>query len=153
MDIAKYNSSLNTIWGISGGGLGVTHLSMGKQPNGWTDWRQIRYTSVDASGNGHRLKTIRPTITHGAIGGGRLGGQQFKSLGNLVKRLDRLGTHFEHIMQVNLGMDTGWKNWPCETPGGAFWRGVKYGKCFGFLGGQHFIKRLGNATISRENKL
>ena len=40
-------------------------------------------------------------------GGGVLGGQQFKSLGNGVKRLDRLGIHFAHIMQVNLGMDTG----------------------------------------------
>ena len=36
-----------------------------------------------------------------------LGDQQFKSLGNVVKRLKRLGIHFAHIMQVNLGMDTG----------------------------------------------
>ena len=71
MDIAKYNSPLNTTGGISGGGvLGVTNLSLGKLPNGWTDWHQIRYTSVDSSGNGHRLKTIRPTIHHGGILGG-----------------------------------------------------------------------------------
>ena len=28
---------------------------------------QIRYTSVDSSGNGHGLKTIRPTIPDGGI--------------------------------------------------------------------------------------
>ena len=36
-----------------------------------------------------------------------LGGQQFKRLGNVVKRLDRLRIHFAHIMQMNLGTDTG----------------------------------------------
>ena len=67
MDLAKYNSPLNTTGGISGGFRGVTNLGLGKLPNGWTDWHQIRYTSVDSSGNGHRLKTIRPTIPHGGI--------------------------------------------------------------------------------------
>ena len=105
MDIAKYNSPLNTT-GAFGGISGVTNLSLGKLTNGRTDWHQIRYTSVNSSGNGHRLKTIRPTIPHGGMGGG-LGGQQFKSLGNVVKRLDRLGIHFAHIMEMNLGMDTG----------------------------------------------
>ena len=62
---------------------------------------------MDSSGNGHRLKTIRPTIPHGGIWGGVVGGKQFKSLGNVVKRLDRLGINCAHIMQVNLGMDTG----------------------------------------------
>ena len=75
---------------------------MGKLPNGWTDWYQIRYTYVDSSVNGHGLKTIRPTIPHGGLLGGGGGG-----LGNVVKRLDRLGIHFAHIMQVNLGMDAG----------------------------------------------
>ena len=89
--------------------MGVTNLSLGKLPNGWTDWHQIRNTSVDSSWNGHKLKIIRPTIPHGGIGGGGggLGGQQFKSMGNVVKRLYRLGINFAHIMQVNLGMDTG----------------------------------------------
>ena len=43
------------------------------------------------------IKTIRPTI---AQGGSLvdLWGQQFKSLGNEVKRLDRLGLNFAHIM-------------------------------------------------------
>ena len=93
-------------WG--GGGYGVTNLSLGKLPNGWTDWHQIRYTYVDSSGNGHRLKHFAPRYPSAALGGGGgLGGQQFKSLGNVVKRLDRLGIHFAHIIQVNLGMDTG----------------------------------------------
>ena len=61
---------------------------------------------MDSSGNRHRLKTIRPTIPHDSIWGG-LGGQQFKSLGNVVKWLDRLGINVAHIMKVNLGMDTG----------------------------------------------
>ena len=65
-------------------------------PNGWTDWHQIRYTSVDSSGNGHRLKTIRQTIPHGGMLE-CLGGQQIKGLGNVVKRLDRLGINVEHI--------------------------------------------------------
>ena len=34
------------------------------------NWNKIRNTSVDSSGNGHRLKTIRPTIPHGGILGG-----------------------------------------------------------------------------------
>ena len=59
--------------------------------------------SVDSSGNGHRLKTIRPTAAFWGV----LGGQQFKSLGNVVKRLDQLGIISAHIMQVHLGMDTG----------------------------------------------
>ena len=50
---------------------GVTHLSLAKLPNRWTDCHQIRYTSMDSSGNGHRLNTIRPTITHGGMGGVR----------------------------------------------------------------------------------
>ena len=71
--------------GISGGGLGVTNsslamlptagpvgtnLCLGKLSNGWTDWHQIWYTSVDSSRNGHRLNTIRPTIPRGHLGGG-----------------------------------------------------------------------------------
>ena len=57
-----------------GGGLGGHKLkSLGKLSKGWTDWHQIWYTSVDSSGNGHRLKTIRPTIPHGGILGGFMG--------------------------------------------------------------------------------
>ena len=85
-------------------------------------------------------------------GGGGLGGQQFKRLGDVVKRLDRLGINFAHIMQMNLGMDTGWTNWPHETPGEHFDAGLSRGNVWD-LGGQYFIKSLGNAMISRENKL
>ena len=52
-------------------------------PNGWTDWHQIRYTSADSSGNGHRLNPSRPSIPQGALGGGGLGGHTFKRLGKL----------------------------------------------------------------------
>ena len=101
---AKYNSPLNTP-GAFRGVRGVTNSSLGKLPNSLTDWHQLWYMSVDSSGNGHRLKNIRPTIPQGGIFG-VLGDQQFKRLGNAVKRLDRLGIIFAHIMQMILGMDT-----------------------------------------------
>ena len=57
-----------------GGGLGGHKFkSLGKLSKGWTDLHQIWYTSVDSSGNGHRLKTIRPTIPQGGILGGFMG--------------------------------------------------------------------------------
>ena len=55
--------------------------------------------------NGHRLKTFRPTMA--LRGGGVRGSTIFKSLGNVVIRLDRLGINFAHIMHMNLVMDTG----------------------------------------------
>ena len=69
---------------------------MGKLPNGWTDWHQTWYTSVDSSGNGHRLKQVASRYPTAAFWG-VLGGQQFISLGNVVKRLDRLGINFAHV--------------------------------------------------------
>ena len=57
-----------------GGGLGGHKLkSLGKLSKGWTDLHQIWYTSVDSSGNGHRLNTIRPTIPQGGIFCGFMG--------------------------------------------------------------------------------
>ena len=53
--------------------------SLGKLSNSWTDWHQIWYTSADSSGNGHRLNTMRPSISQGAFWGA-LGGQKFKRL-------------------------------------------------------------------------
>ena len=72
---AKYMSPLNTPGGMSGGGGlgGHQFKSLGKLSNGWTDWHQIWYTSVDSPGNGHRLNTIRPTIPKGGILGGFMG--------------------------------------------------------------------------------
>ena len=90
--------------GFRGGG-GQQFKNIGKL----SDWHQVWFTSADSSGNGHRL--IAPqcrTIPHVGIGGGGgLVGQQFKSLGNVVKRLGRSGLNVAPIMQVHLGMDTG----------------------------------------------
>ena len=77
---------------------------MGKLQNGWTDWHQIRYTSVDSSGNGHRLKTIRPTIPHGSILGD-FRGSTIQKPGKCGQTAGP-GIHFAHNA-VNLGMDTG----------------------------------------------
>ena len=41
--------------------------SLGKLSKSWTDWHQIWYTSADSSGYGHRLNTIRPSISQGAF--------------------------------------------------------------------------------------
>ena len=51
-------------------------------PSGCTDWHQICYMSADSSGNGHRLKTISPSIFRGAFWG-VLGVTKCKSLENL----------------------------------------------------------------------
>ena len=48
--------------------LGVTNSSLEKLPNGWTDWYNIWYTSVDSSGNGHRLKQFAPRYPRGICG-------------------------------------------------------------------------------------
>ena len=74
--------------------MGHTFKS-GNLPNGWTDWHQIRYTSVDSSGNGNRLKRFAPRYPTAAFGGG-VRGSTIQSLGNVVKRLDRLGILFAH---------------------------------------------------------
>ena len=85
---------LNTPGGMSGGGGlgGHTFKTLGKLSNGWTDWHQIWYTSVDSSGNGHRLKQLAPRYSRAAF---------------VVKRLDGLGINCAHVMQMNLGMDKG----------------------------------------------
>ena len=54
---------------------------------------------------------------------------------------------------MNLGMHTGWTNWTHDAPGENFDAILSRGNCLGFKGGQYFTKSLGNATISRENKL
>ena len=71
MDIAKYNSPLNTPVGIWGGGgiKGHKFKSLGKLSNGCIEWHRILYKSADSSGNGHRLNTRRPTIHQGHFGG------------------------------------------------------------------------------------
>ena len=94
---------------MGGGWLGGQRFkSIGKLLNGWTDLHQISYTSVDSSGNGHRLKTIRPTIPRGDILGGFMGstitnsgkrGQTAGPIGNKLKLCTCK-------MQMNLGKDT-----------------------------------------------
>ena len=90
--------------------MGVTNLSLGKLPNGCTDWHQIRNTSVDSSGNGHRLKTIRPTIPHSGILG-FFRGSPIQKPGKCGQTAGPIGntfcTSFIIILLVNLGMDTG----------------------------------------------
>ena len=97
---------------------------------------------MDSSGNGHRLKQFTPRYPTAAVWG-VLGGQQFKRLGNVVKRLDRLGIHFAHTMQVNLGMETGRTNWPHETPVAHFDAGLSKGYVLGFKGGSTFHQKCG----------
>ena len=67
-----------------------------KSTNGCTDWHQICHTSADSCGNGHRLKTISPPITQGAIWG-VLGGHKMQKPGKSTKRLDRLAPHLQNI--------------------------------------------------------
>ena len=93
----KYKSPLNTPGGMAGGGGlgGHKFKSIGKLSNGWTDWHNIWYTSVDSSGIGHRLKKFAPRYPRVAFCV-VLWDQQLKILGNVVKRLDRLGINFAH---------------------------------------------------------
>ena len=79
MDIRQTNCPKRHKGHLGGGGLGgQTFKSHGKLSNGWTDWHQLWFTSVDSSGN---INTIRPSIPQGAWGG--VGDHQFKSLGKL----------------------------------------------------------------------
>ena len=91
-----------------GGGLGGHKFkSLGKLSNGCTDWHQIWYTSVDSSGNGHSLKTIRPTIHQGGILGGFMG-STIQNTGKCGQTAGPIGNKFCTCkMQMTLGMDTG----------------------------------------------
>ena len=92
---------------MSGGGVGGhTFKRLGKLSNGWTDWHQMWYTSVDSSGNGHRLKQLAPRYPRAACGW-FYGINNSKDWEIVVKRLVGLGINFAHIMQMNLGMDKG----------------------------------------------
>ena len=79
-------------WGVLGG---QTFKSHGKLSNGWTDWHQLWFTSVDSSGN---INTIRPSIPQGAWwGGGGVRGSQIQKSWEAVKRLDRLAPNLVHV--------------------------------------------------------
>ena len=54
-----------------------------KLPNSWADWHQIWHTGANLYGNGYTPNKW-PLETQGEhLGGGGLGGQQFKSTGKL----------------------------------------------------------------------
>ena len=82
--------------GHLGGGLGgQTFKSHGKLSNGWTDWHQLWFTSVDSSGN---INTSRPSIPQGGWrGGGGVRGSQIQKSWEAVKRLDRLAPNLVHV--------------------------------------------------------
>ena len=118
--------------GAFGGGEGGHKFkSLGKLSNGFTDRHQIWYTSEDSSGNGHRLNTIRPSISQGV-----LGGHKFKSLGKLSNNW----TDWHQIWYTSA--DSSWNGHRLYTirsliSQGAFW---------GVLGDQKFksLEKLSN---------
>ena len=73
--------------------------------------------SVDSSGNGHRLKQLAPRYPKAALLV-VLWDQQFKILGNVVKRLDRLGINFAHANDSGNGHRL--NKLDPKTPRGAF---------------------------------
>ena len=131
----KYKSPLNTPGGMAGGGglEGHKFKSLGKLSNGWTDWHQIWYTSVDSSGNGHRLKTIHPTIPRSDILGGFMG-STIKNSGKCGQTAGPIGNKLCTCkMQMNLGKDTGWTNWPKRHQGEHFYVELSRGKFWGLI--------------------
>ena len=121
--------------GYRGGGLGGQQFkSIGKLPNGWTDWHQLWFTSADSYGKGHRPNKSRPSIPQGAFWGGFRGSQIQKS-GEPVKRLDRLAPHLVHVCGFVWEWISAKYNSPLNTPG-AF-RGVL---------GCHKLKRMGKLS-------
>ena len=93
--------------------------SLGKLSKGWTDLHQIWYTSVDSSGNGHRLKTIRPTLPQGGILGGFMG-STIQKTGKFGQTAGPIGNQFCTYNADESGNGHRLKNWPHETPRGAF---------------------------------
>ena len=82
MDIGQKQLATVTLYpsGHFGGDLGGQQFKNQELlPNGWTNWHNIWYTSADSSGNGHRLKTISPSIPQGAFWG-VLRGQKIKNM-------------------------------------------------------------------------
>ena len=98
---------------------GQQFKSLGKLRSGWTDWHQIWYMSAISSGDGHRLKTISPSIYQDGIFGvlrGQIskGWENGQTAGQIQTKLsaiysDRSGNG--HMLK---------KHWPSEIPGGAF---------------------------------
>ena len=73
-----------------GGGYGFTNLSLGKLPNGWTVWHQIR-----------------PTIPHDGILGGGVRGSTIQKPGKCGQTAGPIGNTFCTYNAGESGMDTG----------------------------------------------
>ena len=88
------------------GGLGGQKCkSLENLPNGWNDWHQIWYTSADSSRNGHRLKTISPSIHQGAFWG--VLGVKNSKVWKIYQTVGPIGTKFGTRLQIHMGMDIG----------------------------------------------
>ena len=88
------------------GGLGgQKYKSLKNLPNGWTDWHQIWYTSPDSSRNGHRLKTISPSIHQVAFSGGL--GVKNSKVWKIYQTVGPIGTKLGTRLQIHMGMDIG----------------------------------------------
>ena len=98
--------------GNLGGLRGQTFKSHGKLSNGWTDWHQLWFTSVDSSGN---INTIRPSIPQGG-----LGDHKFKSLG----KLSNSWTDWHQIWFTSVDSSGNINTIRPSIPQGA-WRGVR----------------------------
>ena len=100
MDIRQTNCPKRHKGGTWGVLRGQTFKSHGKLSNGWTDWHQLWFTSVDSSGN---INTIRPSIPQGAWrGGGGLGDHKFKILGS-CQTAGPIGTKFGPRLWIHHG--------------------------------------------------
>ena len=104
--------------GALGGFRGQTFKSLEKLSNGWTDWHQLWFTSVDSSGNGHRLNTSRPTIPQGAFGGGGFRGVTNSNVWGSCQTDRPIGTKFGTCLRIRLGVDIAKYNSPLNTTGG-----------------------------------
>ena len=94
--------------------------------------------SADSSGNGHRLNTIRPSISQGAFRGGGVRRSQIQKSREAVKRLNRLAPNLAHMCRFIWESAYAKQIAPRDTRGG--------GGHLGVLGGQQFqnIGKLSN---------
>ena len=90
---------------------------------------------MDSSGNGHRLKTIHPTIPRGDVLCGFMG-STIQNTGNCGQTAGPIGNTFCTCnMQMNLGKDTCMLNkLAAKTPREHFDVGLSRGKFWGFRG-------------------
>ena len=87
------------------------------------------------------------------MGGGGVTGSTIQKTGKCGKTAGPIGNTFCTYNADESGNGHRLNKWSHETPGEHFDAGLSRGNFWGFRGGQYFIKSLGNAVISRENKL